>query len=262
MAAATVESSVTTGAITIQGLTKVYERISGREIVRTHALGGVDLLVRPQEFVSLVGPSGCGKTTVLKVIAGLLSPTDGRVEVNGNSVTGTGIDRGVVFQQPSLLPWRTVRQNIVESMRFAGVPRAQRGARADKYLEMVGLGGFVDHYPGELSGGMQQRVGIARALALEPSVLLMDEPFGALDAITRQHMQVELVRIWSQEKRSVLFITHSIEEALLLSDRVVVMADGIVRADVPVPIERPRSRTELINDPSARELRALLESLL
>lgn len=262
MAAATVESSVATGAITITGLTKTYERITGREIVRTYALAGVELLVRPQEFVSLVGPSGCGKTTVLKVIAGLLPPTAGRVEVNGVVVTGAGIDRGVVFQQPSLLPWRTVRQNIIESLRFAGIARAQRGVRADKYLEMVGLSGFVDHYPGELSGGMQQRVGIARALALEPSVLLMDEPFGALDAITRQNMQAELVRIWGQEKRSVLFVTHSIEEAMLLSDRVVVMADGKVRADVAVPIDRPRSRTELINDPAARQLRAHLESLL
>jgi NitT/TauT family transport system ATP-binding protein len=262
MAAATVESPVVTGAIAIEGLTKVYERITGREIVRTYALSGVDLLVRPQEFVSLVGPSGCGKTTVLKVIAGLLDPTAGRVTVNGTAVTGTGVDRGVVFQQPSLLPWRTVRQNILESLRFAGVARSQRPGRADKYLEMVGLSGFVDHYPGELSGGMQQRVGIARALALEPSVLLMDEPFGALDAITRQHMQTELMRIWSQEKRSVLFVTHSIEEALLLSDRVVVMADGAVRADVAVPLERPRSRTELINDPAARQLRAQLESLL
>ncbi|MGE2715868.1 ABC transporter ATP-binding protein [Mycolicibacterium litorale] len=262
MAAAAVESPVVTGAISIEGLTKVYERITGREIVRTYALNGVDLLVRPQEFVSLVGPSGCGKTTVLKVIAGLLDATAGLVHVNGTAVTGTGVDRGVVFQQPSLLPWRTVRQNILESLRFAGVARAQRALRADKYLDMVGLSGFVDHYPGELSGGMQQRVGIARALALEPSVLLMDEPFGALDAITRQHMQTELMRIWAQEKRSVLFVTHSIEEALLLSDRVVVMADGAVRADVAVPIERPRSRTELINDPAARQLRAQLESLL
>ncbi|ORB25877.1 ABC transporter ATP-binding protein [Mycolicibacterium parafortuitum] len=262
MAPTSVESSVATDAISIAGLTKVYERISGREIVRTFALNGVDLAVRPEEFVSLVGPSGCGKTTVLKVIAGLLSPSEGRVEVNGTPVTGTGIDRGVVFQQPSLLPWRTVRQNIIESLRFAGIPRAQRTTRADRYLELVGLAGFVDHYPGELSGGMQQRVGIARALALEPQVLLMDEPFGALDAITRQHMQTELMRIWSQEKRSVLFVTHSIEEAMLLSDRVVVMADGKVRADVSVPIERPRSRTELINDPAARELRTRLEELL
>lgn len=262
MSAAAVESSVITDAIAIEGLTKVYERVSGREIVRTYALSGVDMAVRPQEFVSLVGPSGCGKTTVLKVIAGLLAPSAGRVEVNGKPVSGTGTDRGVVFQQPSLLPWRTVRQNMLESLRFAGLPRAQRGERADKYLELVGLAGFVDHYPGELSGGMQQRVGIARALALEPQVLLMDEPFGALDAITRQHMQTELMRIWSREKRSVLFVTHSIEEALLLSDRVVVMADGQVSADVSVTIDRPRSRTDLINDPQARDLRTHLESLL
>ena len=262
MAAPTAQSAVKTGAITIEGLTKVYERVTGREVVRTYALNGVDLVIRPEEFVSLVGPSGCGKTTVLKIIAGLLTPTAGTIEVNGTPVNGTGVDRGVVFQQPSLFPWKTVRQNLIEALRFARVPRSERGTRTDRYLELVGLSGFVDHYPGELSGGMQQRVGIARALALEPSVLLMDEPFGALDAITRQHMQAELVRIWSQERRSVLFVTHSIEEAMLLSDRVIVMSDGQVSADVDVPIERPRSRNELINDAEARELRARLEALL
>jgi len=262
MAALSTEAAVKTGAITVEGLTKVYERITGREVVRTFALNGVDLAVKPQEFVSLVGPSGCGKTTVLKIIAGLMRPTSGRIEVSGRPVTGTGVDRGVVFQQPSLFPWKTVQQNIIEALRFARVPRSQRHERAERYLTMVGLAGFFDHYPGELSGGMQQRVGIARALALEPSVLLMDEPFGALDAITRQHMQAELVRIWSQERRSVLFVTHSIEEAMVLSDRVVVMSDGRVSADVAVDIARPRSRSELINDGSARQLRAQLEAML
>jgi NitT/TauT family transport system ATP-binding protein len=262
MAAPPTQAAVKAGAITIEGLTKVYKRVTGREVVRTFALNGVDLVIRPQEFVALVGPSGCGKTTVLNIIAGLLPPSAGRIEVNGVPVRGTGVDRGVVFQQPSLLPWKTVRHNVIEALRFAGVRRSERGRRADRYLTLVGLSGFFDHYPGELSGGMQQRVGIARALALEPSVLLMDEPFGALDAITRQHMQTELMRIWSQERRSVLFVTHSIEEALVLSDRVVVMSDGRISADVAVDIPRPRSRTELVNDASARQLRARLESML
>jgi NitT/TauT family transport system ATP-binding protein len=250
------------GAISIHSMQKTYERTTGRDITRTFALNGVNLDVSPYEFVSLIGPSGCGKTTILKIIAGLLQPTSGTIEVNGRPVDGTGTDRGVVFQQPSLLPWKNVRDNVVQALAFARVPKPQRFERADRYLEMVGLSDFLGHYPGELSGGMQQRVGIARALALEPSVLLMDEPFGALDAITRQQMQTELVRIWTQERKSVLFVTHSIEEALLLSDRVVVMSDGEIIADVPVPLERPRSHQELINDPIARELRTQLEALL
>jgi NitT/TauT family transport system ATP-binding protein len=250
------------GGIRVAGLVKTYERTTGREIVRTHALEQVGLHVAPQEFVSLVGPSGCGKTTVLKVIAGLLNPTAGTVTIDGRAVTGPGTDRGVVFQQPALMPWLSVIDNVVLTLRFAKVPKKERAPRAERYLALVGLADFHQHFPGELSGGMQQRVGIARALALEPQVLLMDEPFGALDAITRQHMQAELVRIWEDERRSVLFVTHSLDEALLLSDRIVVMERGRVLASVDVPIDRPRTRLGLLEDPAARRLRVSLEEML
>ena len=250
------------GGIRVEGLTKQYERTSGREIVRTHALRRVDLHVRPREFVSLIGPSGCGKTTVLKIIAGLLRPSAGDVIVEGRRVSGPGTDRGVVFQQAALLPWQTVLRNVTLALEFAKIPKNQRLPRAEKYLELVGLKDFHSHYPGELSGGMQQRVGIARALALEPRVLLMDEPFGALDAITRNQMQHELVRIWEHEKKSVLFVTHSLDEAMLLSDRVVVMNNGGISDDIEIPISRPRDRKKLIEDPVARDLRLKLESLL
>ena len=252
----------TTGGIRIVGLAKTYERVHGREVVRTHALRRVDLEVRPREFVSLIGPSGCGKTTVLKVIAGLLRPTAGYVEVEGRRVTGPGTDRGTVFQQAALMPWKTVLDNVLLALEFAKVPRAERRERALRYLDLVGLSAFHDHYPSELSGGMQQRVGIARALALEPRVLLMDEPFGALDAITRHQMQTELVRIWEQARKSVLFVTHSIEEALLLSDRIVVMSHGTVAETVDITLPRPRSRSEMLTDPDAQALRVHLESLL
>jgi len=249
-------------AIHVEGLSKTYKRVTGREVVRTYALRQVDLSVAPEEFVALVGPSGCGKTTVLKIIAGLLSPTGGRVTVSGTPVTGPGTDRGVVFQQAALMPWRTVLDNVVLALEFAKIPKRERRPRAERYLDLVGLADFHDHFPGELSGGMQQRVGIARALALEPQVLLMDEPFGALDAITRQQMQLELVRIWEHERRSVLFVTHSLEEALLLSDRIVVMTSGAIRDDIVVDIPRPRTRQGLIEDPKARHLRVTLESML
>lgn len=248
--------------IRIEGLEKVYVRTTGREIVRTRALTGVEFEVAQDEFVALVGPSGCGKTTVLKSVAGLLQPTSGRIEVGGTMVTQPGTDRGVVFQQAALLPWLTVRRNLMTALRFAGLPRAERIVRADAYLELVGLDGFADHYPAELSGGMQQRVGIARALALEPRVLLMDEPFGALDAITRKDMQVELLRLWEQQRKAVLFVTHSLDEALLLADRVVVMTRGRVAADLPVPLERPRDPHQIRRDPGVADLRHRLEAML
>jgi NitT/TauT family transport system ATP-binding protein len=250
------------GGIAIQNLSKVYERASGRQIVRTHALRKVDLEVRPQEFVSLIGPSGCGKTTVLKIVAGLLKPSGGDIAVDGRAIHGPGTDRGVVFQQAALLPWQTVHRNVTIALQFAKVPKGERQERADRYLELVGLADFHKHYPGELSGGMQQRVGIARALALEPKVLLMDEPFGALDAITRHHMQHELVRIWGMEKKSVLFVTHSLDEAMLLSDRIVVMTRGGVAGDVKVDVDRPRDRAGLLENAEARRLRLQLESML
>jgi NitT/TauT family transport system ATP-binding protein len=249
-------------AIRVDGLTKIYERTKKREIVRTEALCGVDLEIADREFVSLIGPSGCGKTTVLQIIAGLVTPTAGTVSIGGEPVKGPGTDRGVVFQQPALMPWLSVLDNVMLALEFAGVQRADRGPRAERYLRSVGLSDFQRHFPAELSGGMQQRVGIARALAIEPAVLLMDEPFGALDAITRQKMQAELLRIWDDERRSVLFVTHAIDEALLLSDRIVVMQRGSVAASVTVPLPRPRNRSELLEDPEVRRLQVELEEML
>jgi NitT/TauT family transport system ATP-binding protein len=248
--------------IQISGLFKTYERATRKEIVRTHALADVDLHVRNKEFVSLIGPSGCGKTTILKIIAGLLSPTRGQVVIEGKEVRGPGTDRATVFQSPGLMPWRNVVDNVVLALEFAGVPKGARRERAIKYVDLVGLKDFHDHYPGELSGGMQQRVGIARAIAIEPDVLLMDEPFGALDAMTRGQMQQELVRIWEQERRTVLFVTHSIDECILLSDRIIVMRDGTIKEEVVVDIDRPRSREALLEDERAIDLRHRLLELL
>jgi len=250
------------GGIRIHDLAQTYERVTTREIVRTHALRDVNLDVAPKEFVCLIGPSGCGKTTILKIIAGLLRPTSGEVSVNGKRVTGPGTDRATVFQTPALMPWRSVVDNVVLALEFAGMPKAQRRDQAIHYVDRVGLSEFYDHYPAELSGGMQQRVGIARALAIEPQVLLMDEPFGALDAITRGHMQSELLRIWEQEKKTVVFVTHSIDEALLLSDRIVVMKEGTVVTTVEVPIEQPRTRESLLEHKEAIELRRELIEML
>lgn len=250
------------GSVTVEHLGKRYVRVVGREIVHTDALTDVSLTVGPREFVSLIGPSGCGKTTVLKVLAGLVTPTSGTVRIAGADVVGPGTDRATVFQQAGLMPWKTVIGNIELALEFAGIARAERKKRVRHYLELVGLQDFSKYYPSELSGGMQQRIGIARALALETDVLLMDEPFGALDAITRTAMQTELLRIWSQEKKSVLFVTHSIEEALLLSDRVAVMKDGGILETVTVPLPRPRNRADLAENPEARKLTLHLESML
>jgi NitT/TauT family transport system ATP-binding protein len=250
------------GRITVSGLTKTYERIVGRQLARTHALEKVDFDVEPHEFVSIIGPSGCGKSTVMKIIAGLLPASDGEVRISGARVTGPGPDRACVFQFPGLMPWKTVLQNVELVLEFNGVPKAKRAARAATYVDLVALSSFRDHYPAELSGGMQQRVGLARALAVEPVVLLMDEPFGALDALTRTHMQDELLRIWEATKKTVVFITHSIEEAVVLSDRVLVMGNGTLAREVPIDLPRPRSRHELLADPRTLELMRQLESLL
>jgi len=250
------------------GLWKTYERVVGAEVIRTHAVRGFNLDVAPKEFVSIVGPSGCGKTTVLKVIAGLLTPSKGEVWIGEQRVRGPGTDRATVFQYPGLMPWRSVVDNVVLALEFARVPRSERRERAIRYVNLVGLSDFHDHFPGELSGGMQQRVGLARALAIEPQVLLMDEPFGALDAITRTKMQTELLSIWEHEKKTVLFVTHSIDEAILLSDRVIVMKndlaaqEGMIAEEVVVPIDRPRSRDVLLEDPVAIELKRKFVSLL
>jgi NitT/TauT family transport system ATP-binding protein len=250
------------GRISVVGLGKTYERIVGRQLARTHALREVSFVVEPHEFVSIIGPSGCGKSTVMRIIAGLLPSTRGEVRISGAPVRGPGPDRSCVFQFPGLMPWKTVVQNVELVLEFARVPKAQRAQRARDYVDLVALSDFRDHYPAELSGGMQQRVGLARALAVEPAVLLMDEPFGALDALTRTHMQDELLRIWEATKKTVVFITHSIEEAVVLSDRVLVMGNGTLAREVSIDLPRPRSRDELLADPRTLELMRKLETLL
>jgi NitT/TauT family transport system ATP-binding protein len=209
---------------------------------RMVALDGVDLKVMDGEFVSIVGPSGCGKTSFLSVVDGLMVPTAGRVMVDGQVVTGPGPDRAMVFQDSSLLPWRTALGNIVYGLECLGIRSRLAKERAQHFIGMVGLGGFENHYPHELSGGMQQRVNLARALVVDPKILLMDEPFAALDAQTREVMQEELLQIWLRAKKTVLFITHQIDEAIYLSDRVVVFSSrpGKVKKIIDVNIERPR----------------------
>ena len=207
------------------------------------AMAGVDLHVASGEFIAVVGASGCGKSTLLRIVAGFEQATAGSVEVGGKPVTAPGPDRGVVFQDYGLFPWLTVRENVMFGPRQKRMTRRAAGTIADRYIEAVGLGRFAAHYPGQLSGGMQQRVAIARVLAIDPSVLLMDEPFGALDALTRSELQTELRRIHVDTKTTVLFVTHSIEEAVYLADRVVVMTGGAshglpghVKAIVPVDL--------------------------
>jgi NitT/TauT family transport system ATP-binding protein len=210
---------------------------------RLRALDGVTIAIADGEFVSIVGPSGCGKTTFLSVVDGLIPATAGRILVDGVAVTRPGPDRAVVFQDASLLPWRTVLGNVLYGLECIGVPRREARERGMHFVNLVGLEGFEHNYPYELSGGMQQRVNLARALVMDPKILLMDEPFAALDAQTREAMQEELLRIWKAAGKTVLFITHQIDEAIFLSDRVIVFSarPGRVRESVPVDIERPRA---------------------
>lgn len=223
-------------------VTKVYE--SER---RVHALDEVSMAVKEGEFVVIVGPSGCGKSTLLRLFAGLIAPTAGTVTYEGTRVTGPSRLRAMVFQQFNLFPWRTALENVMFGLEMAGVDRDECRDRAGKALSLVGLDGSFDRYPDALSGGMQQRVGLARALAVDPSVLLMDEPFGALDALTRTTLQRELLNIHTRESTTVLFVTHDIGEALLLADRVLVMLDdpNRITARISVPFDRPRSGRDL-----------------
>jgi ABC-type nitrate/sulfonate/bicarbonate transport system ATPase subunit len=229
--------------ITIDRVTKRYE---SEDASRGLALEGVSLTIQDNEFVTVVGRSGCGKTTLLNIIAGLVEPTGGEVRVNGRPVTGPGGGKGMVFQQHALFPWLTAIQNVEFGCKSRGMPFRERAEAASQLIELVGLRGFEHKYPIELSGGMQQRVAIARALALDPEILLMDEPFGALDELTRLEMQDELLRVWSSRKKTVVFVTHSISEALILSDRVVVLSarPGRVRQEISLDLPRPRERTD------------------
>ena len=208
-----------------------------------HATRGVSLDVRPGEFVSVIGPSGCGKSTLLNIVAGFNRPTSGTAEMDGMPITRPGSERGVVFQQYSLFPWLSVRKNVEFGLRMAGVSAREREERARDLLKLAGLAAFENHYPDQLSGGMKQRIGIVRALATSPQVLLMDEPFGALDTQTRTVMQEILTNMWQKFRISVFFITHDIEEAVFLSDRIYVMTarPGRIKAEITVPLPRPRT---------------------
>jgi len=207
------------------------------------ALQDITFGVAASEFVCVVGRSGCGKTTLLNILAGFLAPTRGEVRIGGKAVTGKGLDRGIVFQDfAQLFPWRTAQRNVEFGLEMKGVPRAERVETARGFLRLVGLEAFAAAYPHELSGGMQQRAAIARALAYNPSVLLMDEPFAALDALTRDEMQRFLVDVWRETRKTVVYVTHNVAEAVYLADRIVVLTPhpGTVRAEVKVPLPRPR----------------------
>jgi NitT/TauT family transport system ATP-binding protein len=245
--------------IRIRGLTKEFLR-DGR---RFHALGPVDLDIGRGEFLTVLGPSGCGKTTLLHVLGGFETASAGTVEVAGRVVTGPGRDRGMVFQEATLLPWKTLLANVAWPLEVGGTGRAAARERARELLQRVGLAGFEAAYPAELSGGMRQRAALARTLALEPQVLLMDEPFGALDAQTRELMQEELTRLWQASELTVVFVTHDIHEAIFLGDRVVVMgaAPGTIVEDCRIELPRPRSE-QTKSHPRVLEYRAHLWQLI
>lgn len=222
---------------------------------QVQALSRIDLVIEPGQFVCLAGPSGCGKTTLLRLVAGFMSPSEGSITIEGKAIKGPGPDRGMVFQSPTLYPWMTVRGNVELGMKYQGVKKAERTEQSDRYLKMVGLTDFAARRPYELSGGMQQRCQIARVLASDPEFVLMDEPFGALDALTRERLQEELLTIWRQTGKTILFITHSVEEAVFLGSRVLVMSPrpGEIVLDVEsdvtpegVPVSELRSQPEFI----------------
>ena len=230
--------------VEVAGVSKVFAP-RGQAAGRVEALVDIDLAVEAGEFVSLIGPSGCGKSTLLRIIGDLISPTTGTVTVNGKPAPRARLDRdyGMVFQAPVLFDWRTVQGNVELPLEVSRVSRAERAKRAADYLRLVELSDFAGHYPWQLSGGMQQRVAIARALAVDPAILLMDEPFGALDEMTRERMNLELLKVWERTETTIIFVTHSIAEAVFLSTRVVVMSPRPGRISAVVDIDLPRART-------------------
>jgi NitT/TauT family transport system ATP-binding protein len=243
-----------THTLRLRNVTKIFEAENGER----EALEAINLVVKPAEFLCIVGPSGCGKTTLLRMIAGLDYPSSGEIILDGKRVTGPSPDRGMVFQEFSLFPWKTVLKNVEFGLEILEVP--ERRQIAEEYIELVGLQGFEQSYPYELSGGMKQRVAIARALATNPSILLMDEPFGSVDAQTRNILQEELLEIWARTKKTILFVTHSVDEAVYLGDRILVMSTrpGRIIECMQVTLPRPRKRTSI----EANELRERLLVLL
>ncbi|KAA1172850.1 ABC transporter ATP-binding protein [Marinobacter salinexigens] len=240
------------GRISVRDVDIVFDTQSGPHV----AVKDANLTIQPGEFVCLLGPSGCGKSTLMNTVAGFVSPSQGEVLVDGKAVTEPGPDRGMVFQQHSLFPWKTVKENVAFGPLMAGTGQNEANSIARTFLSLVGLAAFENAYPNTLSGGMQQRVGIARALANYPSVLLMDEPFGALDAQTRIMMQENLLEIWSEFRNTVVFVTHDIDEAVFLSDRIVVMSasPGRIIADIEVTLPRPREQS-LLTSPDFMKLK-------
>jgi len=238
--------------IVIDGVSHTYRPPRGRPLL---ALADVSLDVRPREFVALLGPSGCGKSTLLYLIGGFLPVEQGRILVDGSPVAAPGPDRGIVFQHFALFPWKTVRANVLYGLERMGLARDEREARAQNFIDLVGLGGFEDAYPSQLSGGMKQRAAIARTLAVDPKILLMDEPFGALDAQTRALMQTELLAIWRRTPKTVIFVTHDVQEAVYLSDRVAVMSarPGRIKAIIDTRFDK--------TDPHCFKTRAFVDKV-
>lgn len=235
---------------------------SGNSNSSTVALDDFDLDVKKHEFLSIIGPSGCGKTTFIRVIAGLTKPSYGEVSIDGTKVTGPGLNRALVFQENVLMPWRNALKNVQFGLEMRGLPDKGK-VKAMELIQLVGLEGFENHFPDELSGGMRQRVGLARALAVDPEILLMDEPFGSLDAQTRETLQDELLKIWEMQRKTVIFSTHSIEEAIYLSDRIAIMTSrpGKVKKIVKVDLPRPRSYIQKMT-PEFVELRRSIWELV
>lgn len=229
----------------------------------TETLSDINLTIRDGEFLAILGPSGCGKSTLLELLAGLQSPTSGELTFDGRPLAGTDRKRGVVFQDPSLYPWRTLVNNVALGLELAGVRKAERLASAGRYLDLVGLGGFAHKYPHQLSGGMKQRAGLARALAARPEVLLMDEPFGAVDHLTRLQLQDDLLAIWEQERKTVVFVTHDVSEAVYLGDRVVLLSPrpGRIQQIFTVHPKRPRKREDVELLQVQNEIYAVLQNV-
>jgi NitT/TauT family transport system ATP-binding protein len=238
--------------LAVEGLTAAYDQSGGRLPV----LDSVSFQVQETEFLCLVGPSGCGKTTLLKLIAGLQQPTTGQIRLAGRAVHRPSRDVGFVFQDPTLMDWRTVRENVTLPLELNGTGREKAGRKAQTLLDLVGLTGFEDAYPAELSGGMAQRVALARALVHDPQLLLLDEPFGALDALTRERMGRELLRIWQARRKTVVLVTHSVPEAVFLADRVLVLGPRPATVVAEVPIDLPRPRTQTVREAPACTLMA------